>query len=515
MCCQCWVEALAVLLEAEICARVVLIGLRDGGAPCKDEEQCTEHDQELLFHELHLGAPERNYYLKPLIFYVTFIRTGYFLWGMDLSAIPVHARVRVTTKTTAYVGLWLPKEGETVVIKLDSGYNIGLFPRHVTSVDVLERQQKAPAKRAVQVEQSSALETVRILHTGGTIASKIDYATGGVVAHFNPEELIEMFPELSSLAYIESDLIRNMQSDDFRFVHFNIIAKSILSYAKKGERRFIVTCGTDFLHYLSSALAFLLQDVPVGVLVVGSQRSSDRGSSDAGMNLACATAFLASQDFKGVGVCMHESTADETCIVIPGTAARKMHSSRRDAFRPINQGPWARIDYVNKSVSLLTALPAYDAQAKVPSKLPLFKEDLKVGMLYAHPQMFLEEFKTFESFDGLVLVASGLGHFPITDFDEHTKDHLLFRKEIGELCKKMPVALAVQTIYGRVHLNVYAPQRVLRQLGVLGHLSTMTPETSFVKLAWLLSNYDAAKVRALFMQDLVGELNHDESNGYW
>lgn len=434
---------------------------------------------------------------------------------MDLSAIPIHATVKVKTKDASYEGLWLPKEGQTVVLKLKTGYNIGLFPRHIEAVEVLAAPEKKKAVAKVAVDQKGGLETVRILHTGGTIASKIDYETGGVVAHFDPDELVAMFPELASVAHIQSDLIRNMQSDDFRFVHFNIIAKSVLSYAKKGEKRFIVTCGTDFLHYLSSALSFLLQDVPVGVLVVGSQRSSDRGSSDAGMNLACATVFLASQEFKGVGVCMHESTDDEACIIIPGTAARKMHSSRRDAFKPINRGPWARVDYAKRSVSLLERVPMFDQQAKVPAKLPLFKEDLKVGMLYSRPQMFLEEFKAYEQFDGLVLVGSGLGHFPITDFDEFTKSHLAIREEIGELCKKMPVALAVQTIYGRVHLNVYAPQRVLQKLGVLGHLSTMTPETSFVKLSWLLSNYDKEKVRELFMKDFVGELCFDESNLYW
>ena len=123
-----------------------------------------------------------------------------------------------------------------------------------------------------------------------------------------------MFPELQEAAFIESELVGNMQSDDFRFAHFNIIANKVMEHAKNGVNKFIVTSGTDFLHYVSTALSFILKDVPVGVLVVGAQRSSDRGSSDAGMNLACATQFLATQDFKGVGVCMHASIEDDVFL---------------------------------------------------------------------------------------------------------------------------------------------------------------------------------------------------------
>ncbi|MBD3209701.1 Glu-tRNA(Gln) amidotransferase subunit GatD [Candidatus Woesearchaeota archaeon] len=432
---------------------------------------------------------------------------------MNIVSLPINAQIRISTKKASYEGLLLPKEGDEIVLKLKSGYNIGLLPKHITNAKVLEKPKKKEPAEKHAVHQNESLPKVMILHTGGTIASKVDYETGGVVAQFSPDELIGLFPELQELAFIESELVGNMQSDDFRFAHFNIVAKKIFAQAKKGANKFIVTSGTDFLHYLATALSFILSDVPVGVLVVGAQRSSDRGSSDAGMNLACATQFLATQDFRGVGVCMHASIEDDACVILPGVNVRKMHSSRRDAFKPINKGPLAKVSYSGKQVTLLEDLAQANDNA-LPRSLSLLDEQLRIGMVWAKPQMFPEEFGCYDEFDGLVLVMSGLGHFPITAFDDHCKLHGVIHERIRHLAVKMPVVAAVQTIYGRVDMDVYSPGRALQEAGVIGNGSVMSPETAYIKLAWLLSNHEQ-DVKKSFLQDFVGEMNSDESNLYW
>jgi len=429
---------------------------------------------------------------------------------MNIDAIPLLSTISLRTSTQTYQGMLLPGEKDVVILKLSSGYNVGISRAHIQSVQVISPAPTAEKKKQEAIKQDATLPAVHIVHTGGTIASKVDYTTGGVVASFNPEELLQLFPELSTIACISSELAGNMQSDDFRFSHFNTLARAIQQSYMNGKTKFIVTSGTDFLHYLSSALSFLLKDFPVGVLVVGSQRSSDRGSSDAGMNLICATQFLAQTSFTGVGVCMHASQSDDTCLIHVGTNVRKMHSSRRDAFASINTAPLAQIHYPTKQITLLTQLPEMSTR-QVPDTLPFFREDIKVGLLYSRPQLFEEELAVYDSYDGLVLVGSGLGHFPITLVDNACKEHVQIQKTISLLAKKIPVVMSVQTIYGRVHMHVYSPARLLQELGVLGHGSIMTPETSYIKLAWLLSNYSVAETRTLFMQDIVGELAHGNS----
>jgi glutamyl-tRNA(Gln) amidotransferase subunit D len=360
----------------------------------------------------------------------------------------------------------------------------------------------------MHVTQNKNLPKINLLHTGGTIASKVDYKTGGVIADFDPDSLLSLFPELTDIAYIESEFLGNMFSDDFRFAHFNKIAKTIYEKALRGETKFVVTSGTDFLHYLSATLSFMLKDLPVNVLVVGSQRSSDRGSSDAGMNLICAAQFLASTDMTGVAVCMHANSSDDTCVIIPGTNARKMHSSRRDAFKSINTTPYAYVNYETKTVKLNKELPK--KQIEEIKELTLLKTDLKIGLLYSKPNLFADEINMYQNFDGLVIAGSGLGHLPITASDDLSKENKDVENAITQLTKKIPVVMSTQTINGRVHMNVYAPGRLLQKIGVMGHLSNMTPETTYAKLAYLLSK-ETKNLNEELLKNYCGE---QENNSF-
>lgn len=425
---------------------------------------------------------------------------------MNIHEIKANTLVSLSTKNQTFEGRLLPQEGDYIILKLSSGYNIGISPKRIESVkEIVEKSDDLVSTNLIS--QNKSLPSVMIMHTGGTIASKVDYKTGGVIADFEPEALLSMFPELSEIAHIESKFLGNMFSDDFRFSHFNKIAKAIHKEAQNGVQKFIVTSGTDFLHYLSSALSFILKDLPISILVVGSQRSSDRGSSDSAMNLICATQFLTNNNFRGVGICMHENTDDDTCLIIPGVNARKMHSSRRDAFKAINVLPLARVDYQKKSVTLLQDIPSIKEGEGVPTGIKLLNESLKIGLLYGHPNMFPEEFLAYKNFDGLVIAGSGLGHIPISEVDDDTKGHKKNEKAIKELISKMPVVMTTQTIYGRVHLNVYSSARIIKEAGIIGHLNGLTPETSYIKLAWLISNYDKKEIAGLFEKDFIGENN--------
>ncbi len=413
-------------------------------------------------------------------------------------------KVKITADED-YEGYLVPSPDDNIVIiKLESGYNLGIDKKKIKSSKVIEKAKEITIKKS-KITQNKDLPTISILHTGGTIASKVDYKTGGTVPTFTSDDLIKMFPELLKFANINSRLVRNMWSQDMRFSHYNLIAKEIEKEIKKGTQGIIVTSGTDTLHYTSAALSFMLEDLPIPVLVVGSQRSSDRGSSDAAMNLLNAVYFMANSNFSEVGICMHNSSSDDYCAILPGHSSRKMHSTRRDAFKVINQDPIALVDYNKNDIKFNTK--NYKKRNDTKLSVKLFDEKIKVAILKQFTNMYSEQYSFFEGYDGLVIESTGLGNLPITEKDELTKEHTKILKTLENLCKKTVVVLSPQTIFGRLNLNVYENARKQQEIGILGHLNSMTTETTFIKLAWLLSNYKKEEVKELILKDLRGELS--------
>lgn len=415
-------------------------------------------------------------------------------------------RVKVEAKEKVVEGIYMPNSNEKIVfVKLDSGYNVGIERKNIKNIKVIEKYMEKKEKTA-KAKINKKLPTISILHTGGTIASKVDYRTGGVVARFSPEELLAMFPELKEIANIKSRLIANMWSDDMRFNHYNKMAREVQKELKEGIEGIIITHGTDTMHYSSAALSFALEGLPVPVILVGAQRSSDRGSSDAGVNLICAADFIAKTDFAGVAVCMHESMEDKNCLILPACKTRKLHTSRRDAFKPVNDKAIAIVNYREKKIDFRKK--DYSRRDKKRElKLKLFDEKLKIAILKIHTNMFPEQFSFYKNYDGLVIEGTGLGHTPGDITDDATKVHKKIMDEIKNLAKKMPVVMAPQTIFGRVNMNVYSKGRDLQDAGVIGNLSDMTPETAFIKLAWLLSNYKKDQVKELVTKNLRGEIS--------
>ncbi|MEM7820771.1 MAG: Glu-tRNA(Gln) amidotransferase subunit GatD [Candidatus Aenigmatarchaeota archaeon] len=428
-------------------------------------------------------------------------------------------RVRILRGSTVYEGILLPRpeagDPDNIVLKLDSGYNIGIKCKGA-KIERIRHEETKPSeqiglerwraglKRALSFDPGKP--TITILHTGGTIASRVDYRTGAVVAAFTPADIVGMFPELTSIANIRSRLIRNMWSDDMRFGHYALIAKEIAKEIKTGVDGIILTHGTDTLHYTSAALSFILQNLPVPVILVGAQRSSDRPSSDAGMNLICAANFIAKSDFAGVAVCSHASSSDTTCWILPPNKIRKMHTSRRDTFRPINTEPIATVDYKSGKIEFVTS--TYLKKDKLRRLKVMPKMEPRVAILYIHTNMFPEQFDFYRKakYKGLVLAGTGLGHTPLHVVDEITKIHAKIRNALQKLTKTCVVVMAPQTIHGRINMNVYNKGRDLLALGIIP-AADMTPETAFVKLAWLLGNYPRIRVEGLMRKNIAGEIS--------
>jgi glutamyl-tRNA(Gln) amidotransferase subunit D len=433
---------------------------------------------------------------------------------LDKSNVEIGDTVHIISKLKEYSGILMPRHefssGDVVIIKLPNGYNIGLAVDPNTEIKVMERktEEKELPKRKIRSEASKP--TISILHTGGTIASKVDYRTGSVSASFSAEDILAMFPVIENISNIRSRLLMNMWSDDMRFSHYNILAQEIRVEIENAVDGIIITHGTDTLAYTSAALSFILKDLPTPVILVGAQRSSDRGSSDAGSNLISAAQFIANSDFGDVAICMHQDMDDRYCSILPACKTRKLHTSRRDAFRPINNTPWAKIGYPDGKIEFLKKNYTRRDKKRKLKMMPI-NENIRVGILKVHTNMYPEQFSFFEKekFDGLIIEGTGLGHTPghVYTEDESTKIHANIFGAIQSLVNSgCIVVMSPGTIYGRIDLNVYDKGRDLLNFGVLGNYSDMLPETAFIKLVWLLSNYPKEEVKELIGKNLRGEI---------
>lgn len=410
--------------------------------------------------------------------------------------------IKLDSNKTTFKGIIMPsKDKNTLTLKLDSGYNININKKRIKSQKILSNKKDSKKETLMTIPTNKRLSNISILQVGGTIVSKVDYSTGAVIAKMTPKEFLNLVPQLAGIANINYRKILDIMSEDMRFGHYNLIAKEVIKEMKKGVKGVIITHGTDTLAQTSAALSFILQGISIPVLLVGAQRSGDRGSSDSTLNLVCASHFISKSDFKGVGICMHKSMDDNTCFILDGTRARKMHTSRRDAFKPINSEPIAEVTEDGK-INLLKE------QENKKTFTPLFfKDNLKIGMLKSHNNLYPENISCFKDYKGLILEGTGLGHFPAKSYDKISNINQKIGEEIKKLSKKgCIIALSSQCIFGRVNMNVYTPQKELQEKGIISS-GDMHPETAFIKLAWLLSNFPQKKAKEMFAQNLIGELS--------
>jgi glutamyl-tRNA(Gln) amidotransferase subunit D len=419
--------------------------------------------------------------------------------------ITINTKIKIITKDArTFEGLVLPDTtNQKVVLKLSSGYNIGILSKNIKETKTLKKQITKKTKLP-KLKTNKNLPTISILHTGGTIASKVDYETGAVLSQFSPEDIVSMFPEIKSLANIDSKLVRNMWSSNMNFNHFNLLAKAVEKEVKKGVKGIIVTLGTDALTYASAALSFILEGIEIPVIFTASQRSSDRGSSDAFLNLYCAVKFAKEANFAGVAICMHGSSEDDYCNVLPACKTKKLHSSRRNTFQPINTTPIAKVTTEN-----IEFFPETHHKKRNNSKLKLklLNPKLKLGILRFHPHFQSSMLEPVKKFDGLIIEGTGLGNGPVECVDEFTKENEKTIKTITSLTKEIPVTMTTQCVFGRVNMNVYSYGRKILDSGVWGNHTDMLPETAFIKLAWLLSNYNKKDIKELYHENLRGEIS--------
>lgn len=401
-------------------------------------------------------------------------------------------RVLVERNGVSYEGVLMPPiRADRVVIKLKNGYNIGLRAKEGEIKLIEKGQEIEPPLLEHHLRKKPGLPDVSILSTGGTIASRVDYRTGAVSSQFSAERIISAIPELEEIANYRAHVIYQVLSENMRTEYWTSLARSVAEEIRSGAEGVIITHGTDTMTYTAAALSFMLK-TPVPVVLVGSQRSSDRPSSDAPMNATCA-ATVAISDIAEVCVVMHGTTSDDYCTIHRGTRARKMHTSRRDAFQSINQHPLGRIDYLSREVE--TYLP-YRRRGEVELEL---KERLepKCALVKYTPGSSPDILHYYieKGYRGIVLEGTGLGHVS-SDWIEGI---VRAREE------DIPVVITSQCLRGRICDRVYDTGRDMLDAGAIEG-SDMLPEVALVKLMWVLAN-NPAEVGPVMKTSLAEEIS--------
>ncbi|MFI5413971.1 MAG: Glu-tRNA(Gln) amidotransferase subunit GatD, partial [Candidatus Lutacidiplasmatales archaeon] len=334
---------------------------------------------------------------------------------------------------------------------------------------------------------------VALLTTGGTIASRVDYETGGVRPVKEEREILDFFPELESSGRVRIVPVFDRLSEDLVPDDWRVLAEKVVATFASGARGVVVAHGTDTLGFTAAALSFLLVDLPGPVVLVGAQRSPDRPSSDGSSNLRAAVEVAHDSRIGEVVVVMHGGPSDDRFAIHRGTWVRKMHSSRRDAFRSRNGAPLGVVE----GGKVLLHLPV-----RPPSKGPARMDgpiDTHAALLWFYPGLAPERASRFvEGCRGVVLAGTGLGHVGA--------DHLPWIRAATE--RGVVVAMTTQCLEGNVEPYVYSTGRELLRAGVL-YLGDLLPETAYAKMLWALGHApDAAGVGRLLTQDRAGEY-HD------
>ncbi|WP_135612805.1 Glu-tRNA(Gln) amidotransferase subunit GatD [Methanococcoides sp. AM1] len=403
-------------------------------------------------------------------------------------------RIRIEKDRNVYEGIVMPTTTDHVVIKMVSGYNAGINPEGATITLLEKADPKKASKKEKEgkVKPSKKLPKVTILSTGGTIASKVDYRTGAVTAQFSADDIVDAIPEITEIANISGRVVYNILSENMKTEYWTELARAVAEEIENGADGIIVAHGTDTMMYSAAALSFMLK-TPVPIVFVGSQRSADRPSSDNAMNAICATKVAVS-DIAEVCVVMHDTACDDRCAIHYGTKVRKMHTSRRDAFRSINSDPIGYVDYSTKRIE--TVMPytkrgthELEVKATLEPKCALVK-----FVPGADPDIL--SYYIDSGYKGLVIEGTGLGHVS-TDWIPNIRR----ATEAG-----LPVVMTSQCLNGRVCDRVYDTGRDILKAGAIEG-EDMLPEVALVKLMWALGqDRDASEIAAAMGTSVENEI---------
>ncbi|MDA3780591.1 MAG: Glu-tRNA(Gln) amidotransferase subunit GatD [Bacteroidales bacterium] len=421
--------------------------------------------------------------------------------------VRVWGSAKISTTRGNFEGTVLPRsendDDTHIVLKIVTGYNIGIDTNTILKMKETGYQKanyKIPEKEFPYTKNKP---NVKLFGTGGTIASRLDYRTGAVIPAFSPGELYGAVPELADICNLTTEKVFAVFSENMGPKQYKALAIAIGEEIKNGIDGIIIGHGTDTLGHTAAALTFMIQNPPVPIVLVGSQRSSDRPSSDAALNLIHSAYAAGHSDIAEVMACMYGPTSDEYAFLHRGTRVRKMHSSYRSAFRTIGDTPLATV--TKDKITLIKTDYNHRRKDRKVDILPYFEEKVTIVYYYPNMQPDIINMLVDNGYKGIVIAGTGLGHVnkPIYDALENATKKGIF------------IYMTVQTLWGYVNMFVYDTGRDLMDKGVIP-TENMLPEVAYIKLGWALGQTnDREKVKEIMLTPINSETTPKEPfNGY-
>jgi len=403
--------------------------------------------------------------------------------------------IQITTDKTKLEGIVLPRSEysapDFIEIKLENNYNVGI---NVSEILDIKKIGKKEAKYKIPEQifpKNKDLPNLKLLGTGGTVASRLDYTTGAVIPSFTPSELFSAVPELAEICNLNCEIVFEILSENMKFEYWQKLAEKVKEAADSGIEGVIIGHGTDTMSFTSAALSFMLKELSIPVVLTGSQRSSDRPSSDAAFNLINA-ATVATSDIAEVVVIMLGSASHDYGLIHRGTLVRKMHSSVRDTFRTIDDIPLGMVK--DRKVKMFKK--DYRKRKNLETIINTNFEK-KVALIYSYPGMENEQIDFYidKGYKGIVFAGTGLGHVSTFIYDS-------INRAIQE---DITILMTTQTIHGFVGMNVYSTGRELLNLGVIPGRNLL-PEVGYIKLGWVLGQTsDPKEIKEMLLTNFAGE----------
>lgn len=414
---------------------------------------------------------------------------------LNKNRIEIWDIIQVKTNRTQLEGILMPRSEYSapnfIEIKLENNYNVGI---NVNDVLEIKKIGKREAKYKIPEQKfpiKKNLPNLKLLGTGGTVASRLDYTTGAVIPSFTPSELFSAVPELAEICNLDCEVVFEILSENMKFQYWQKLAEKVKEAADSGIDGIIIGHGTDTMSFTSAALSFMLEQLSIPVVLTGSQRSSDRPSSDAAFNLLNA-ATVATFDIAEVVVTMLGSSSHDYGLIHRGTLVRKMHSSVRDTFRTIDDIPLGMVK--DRKVKMFKR--DYRKRSKSETKINTNFEK-KIALIYSYPGMENEQIDFYidRGYKGIVFAGTGLGHVSTFIYDS-------IERAIQE---GITILMTTQTIHGFVGMNVYSTGRELQNFGVIPG-KNLLPEVGYVKLGWVLGQTsDPKEIKELLLTNIAGE----------
>lgn len=325
---------------------------------------------------------------------------------------------------------------------------------------------------------------ILLVTTGGTI-SMMRTPDGTLAAASDPQSLLELVPEIKTLADVEMLSVANIDSSNLQPDLWIPLARQIYERLDSCDG-VVVTHGTDTLSYTAASLSFMLEELGKPVVLTGAQVPLQDIGSDGRANLINAFR-VAISDFAEVAVVFGSS-------IIRGTRAKKTSAFDLQAFISANVPPLGAI-----GLSIKFGEEVRRRSKRKPLLRPFLNAN--VAMLPVYPGVKPELLAHLAAtHDGVILEGYGAGNIP-------TEEHSLVPAIREATSRNVPVVVCTQCLVGSTEMELYQVGRTTLKAGAIPAMD-MTPETTLVKLMWVLGqSSDLRTIDSLMQKSFAGELH--------